>query len=154
MSWTDSLLLIPYQSVGPVVFSATREQIVRLVGESTDFFSRGERSDTDSVEVYDSESGSVQIHYSRSDNKCVAVEVEHPSQFIVYGQNLNGLTEHQVLAWIGKYDNTYEADSSGFISRRCGLGVYWEYVNAEDGGEDKLIVVSAIGVCPGYFDPK
>ena len=144
----DNCILIPYVSVGPIVFGMSQEQVREVMGTPSDEFRATMAADSDRYDVYRIHGGDIRIGYPAVQNICVSVEVVNPLGLIVSGENIMGRNLEEILDWVKKIDREVVVDSAGFVSHLMGFGVY-----AEHQEEDEKVkkIVSAIGFCKDYW---
>jgi len=114
------LPIIPYESVGPIRFGMTREDVRKTLALPYTSFRKSQESKTTS-DAFDDEG--IYVYYRESET-VEAVEMALPAHPILKGVELLGRPYRDVSAFIESLDPGTTKDDSGLTSFKLGAGLY------------------------------
>lgn len=136
------LVLIPYESIGPIRFGMRRDEVRAAVPAAVRAFNK---TPTTFVDAFDDEG--IYVYYDEQD-LCDAVEVASPSVPILDGRILIGSPFSELRDWLQMRDSEVEVDNAGLTDFAIGLGLYAP--SASDAPDEP--VEAAIAFRQGYYD--
>jgi len=139
-----NLLIVPYESVGPIEFDMDRQRVREAIGLEFNTFLKTPSS---AIPVDNFIGHGIHVYYSESD-RCVAVEMAAPADPVFDNQHLLGQNFHSLLKYFQGRDSEVEIDDCGLTSKLFGIGLY------APGGFDSanVKVEGVIAFSKDYYD--
>jgi hypothetical protein len=136
--------IIPYKSVGDILFGQSREKIRELLNQQYTEFYRSEFSKIPTDSFNDS---GLLISYDENFN-CEAIEMTLTANPVFLDRALLKESYSALLKWLLRLEANLEEDDAGFTSHKFGFGVYAP--NKED--EPDGCCEGVIAFKKGYYD--
>lgn len=138
------LVLTPYESLGPIRFGMSREEVRAVLAVAVHPFKKTPDATT-LTDAFEAEG----IYVSYDDQgDCEAVEVASPAEPVLDGETLLGQPFSQLRDRLKARGDELEVDASGLTDLTSGLGLYAP--SAEKAPNDPIEAVIAFR--RGYYD--